>query len=174
MSKGLVSGSALKSVGRMVMGRLQDLLLDIAKNLVSMILQGRGSRAWASTLRPRRFVGAPNQHRPEVVALPALLTSTMPTMRTTVEALDAAGMCHRVKIIIGGAPLIQDHGNEIGGDRYAPEGKSAVRKIKELLEMLRAEHGLATSTSGCRPGLSSCVGVCGRAIGGCAQNPRAS
>ena len=86
-------------------------------------------------MAPGAFVQAVKQHQVQVVALSALLTTTMPAMKTTVEALAEAGLRDQVVVIIGGAPVTQRYAEEIGADGYAPDANSAVRKVKALLKI---------------------------------------
>jgi len=85
---------------------------------------------------PQRFAEAARESRTGIVALSALMTTTLPAMKRTIEALEQAGVRDGVKILVGGAPLTQDYCDEIGADGYAPDASSAVRKAKELLGVL--------------------------------------
>jgi len=131
----LLADTALKPVGRVVIGTVKGDLHDIGKNLVSMMLQGAGFEIvdLGVDAAPDKFVEAVKESGAEVVALSALLTTTMPAMKSTIEALKEAGMRSQVKVVIGGAPVTQRYADEIGADGYAPDANSAVRKAKELL-----------------------------------------
>jgi 5-methyltetrahydrofolate--homocysteine methyltransferase len=133
--KPLLADTDLKPVGRVVIGTVKGDLHDIGKNLVSMMLQGAGFEIidLGVDVPPDKFVEVVRGGEVQVVALSALLTTTMPSMKTTIEALKAAGLRDRVKVIIGGAPVTQRYADEIGADGYAPDANSAVRKAKALL-----------------------------------------
>lgn len=131
--KPLVSGDALQEKGTMVIGTVKGDLHDIGKNLVIMMMEGAGFKVvdLGIDVAPEKFIRAVEEHKPEVVGISALLTSTMPQMKKTVEALSPYR--DRVKIIVGGAPVTQKFADEIGADGYAPDAAAAVDKVKELL-----------------------------------------
>jgi 5-methyltetrahydrofolate--homocysteine methyltransferase len=79
------------------------------------------------------FVEAVREHKPDMIGMSALLTTTMPSMKATVEALTEAGLRDKVKVLIGGAPVTQGFAEDIGADGFAPDASSATRKAKELL-----------------------------------------
>jgi len=135
--KPLLADTDLKPVGRVVIGTVKGDLHDIGKNLVAMMLQGAGFEVvdLGVDVAPDKFVDAVSQGQVQMVALSALLTTTMPAMKTTIEALKAASLRDRVKVIIGGAPVTQRYADEIGADGYAPDANSAVRKAKQLLRV---------------------------------------
>ncbi|MFQ5851587.1 MAG: B12-binding domain-containing protein [Candidatus Binatia bacterium] len=125
----------ITNMGRVAIGTVKDDLHDIGKNLVAMMLEGAGFdvRNLGADVPPQSFIQAVQAHDCVLVCLSALLTTTMPMMRATIEALEEAGVRHRVKVMVGGAPVSQDYAMEIGADGYAPEGASAVDTAKELL-----------------------------------------
>mgnify|MGYP005839525209 FL=1 len=135
--KPLLAPDDLKAAGRVVIGTVKGDLHDIGKNLVSMMLQGAGFEIidMGVDVSPEKFVEAVKTNKADVVALSALLTTTMPSMKTTIEAIKAAGLRDKVKVIIGGAPVTQRYADEIGADGYAPDANSAVRKTRELLKI---------------------------------------
>ena len=94
-----------------------------------------GSRCttWARTSRPEKFIDAIQQKGVQVVALSALLTVTMPSMKKTIEALKDAGLRDRVKVMVGGAPVTQQYADEIGADGYSDNASSAVALARRLL-----------------------------------------
>ncbi len=122
-------------VGKVVVGTVQGDLHDIGKNLVHMMLEGTGFEVvdLGTDVAPEKFVGAVQEHEPDIVGMSALLTTTMPAMKTTIEALSEAGLRDRVKVLIGGAPVTQGFADKIGADGFAPDASSATRKAKELL-----------------------------------------
>jgi 5-methyltetrahydrofolate--homocysteine methyltransferase len=125
----------VKSAGKVLMGTVAGDLHDIGKNLVGMMLKGAGFEVvdLGSDVSPQKFVEAVKVHQPQAIGLSALLTTTMPSMKRTIEALQAAGLREQVKVLIGGAPITQDFADEIGADGYAPDASSAARKAKELM-----------------------------------------
>jgi len=132
----LVEGE-LETAGQVLIGTVKGDLHDIGKNLVSMMLEGAGFEVTdlGVDVPPERFVDAVEKHKPDLVGMSALLTTTMPAMRTTIEALVEAGLRDDVKLMVGGAPLTQSYADKIGADGYAPDAASAVRRAKELLGM---------------------------------------
>ena len=117
-----------------VIGTVQGDLHDIGKNLVAMMWKGAnfGVVDLGTNVMPDKFAAAVKEHNAQVVGLSALLTTTMPAMKTTIEAIRKAGLT-TVKIIIGGAPITQEFANEIGADGYAPDAASAVDVAKQLV-----------------------------------------
>ena len=86
-----------------------------------------------SDVRPEEFVDAVREHEPDLVAMSALLTTTMPSMSATIEALTAADLRDRVKVMVGGAPVTESFADQISADGYAADASSAARKAKELM-----------------------------------------
>ena len=127
--------AAVKARGKVVLGTVKGDLHDIGKNLVGMMLQGSGFEVidLGADVAPQRFVEAVQTSAPDFVMMSALLTTTMLSMRDTVEALKAAGLRNRVKVAVGGAPVTQRFCDEVGADFYAPSATGAVTKAKELL-----------------------------------------
>jgi 5-methyltetrahydrofolate--homocysteine methyltransferase len=125
----------IKPLGKVVIGTVKGDLHDIGKNLVAMMLEGAGFEIidLGTDVPPEKFVAAITEHEAEFIGMSALLTTTMPAMRTSIEALKEAGVRDTVKIMIGGAPVTQTYADEIGADIYAPDGPSAARKAKEAL-----------------------------------------
>jgi 5-methyltetrahydrofolate--homocysteine methyltransferase len=125
----------VRSAGKVVIGTVAGDLHDIGKNLVGMMLKGTGFEVidLGTDVSPQKFVDAVKANQPQMIGMSALLTTTMPSMKTTIEALTEAGLRDRVKVMIGGAPITQDFASEIGADGYAPDASSGARKAKELL-----------------------------------------
>jgi len=117
-----------------VIGTVQGDLHDIGKNLVAIMWKGANFRVidLGTNVTPAKFVAAIQEHRPQVVGLSALLTTTMPAMVETVRAIRASGGTP-VKVIIGGAPISQQFAEEIGADGYAADAGSAVDKVQALV-----------------------------------------
>jgi 5-methyltetrahydrofolate--homocysteine methyltransferase len=130
----LVSAN-VKPVGKVVAGSIQGDLHDIGKNLVALMLEGAGFEIQdlGVDVSPQKFVEAVRLGGVNIIAMSALLTTTMPRMRDTVEALKAAGLRDKVKVIIGGAPITEAYAREIGADGYAPDASHAVALAKSLL-----------------------------------------
>jgi 5-methyltetrahydrofolate--homocysteine methyltransferase len=123
------------SAGRVVVGTVSGDLHDIGKNLVGMMMGGAGFEIvdLGTDVSAAAFVDAVREHAPDIVGMSALLTTTMPSMTATMEALTEAGLRDQVKVLIGGAPVTQAFAEQIGADGYAPDASSAARKAKELL-----------------------------------------
>ena len=133
--KPLLAESGIEPRGTIVIGTAKGDLHDIGKNLVSMMLEGGGYEVidLEVDVAPEAFVAAINEHNPDIVAISALLTTTMPAMKDTIEALAGAGIREQVKVIIGGAPVTQTYADEIGADGYAPDAASAVDLVSGLV-----------------------------------------
>jgi len=125
--------SGIKPRGKIVLGTVKQDLHDIGKNLVGMMLKGGGYQVIdvGVDVPPEKFVEATKNQGADIVALSALLTTTMPNMKAVVQALKAAGL--KAKTMIGGAPVTQAFADEIGADGYAPDAASAVDLAKSLL-----------------------------------------
>jgi len=127
MLEPLLLKAGIKPKYTAVIGTVQGDLHDIGKNLVAMMLKGANFNVIdvGTNVAPEKFVAAAQEHDAQLVGLSALLTTTMPAMRTTVDAFRAAGL-NSVKIMIGGAPITQEFANEIGAHGYSPDAASAV------------------------------------------------
>jgi 5-methyltetrahydrofolate--homocysteine methyltransferase len=125
----------IRPAGKIVAGTVKGDLHDIGKNLVCMMLEGAGFQVvdLGSDVAPEAFVAAVNEHQPDFIAMSALLTTTMPNMQTTIEALQAAGVRDRVKVLIGGAPITDAYAEKIGADGYAPDASRAVKLAQSLV-----------------------------------------
>jgi len=123
----------IASAGRVAVGTVKGDLHDIGKNLVAMMLEGAGFEILdlGTDVDPEKFVAAADQV--DVVALSALLTTTMPNMKVTIEALKSSGRLDKVKVIIGGAPVTEAYAQQIGADGYAPDASRAVTMTKAML-----------------------------------------
>ena len=133
--KPLLSEADSAGVGTYVIGTVEGDLHDIGKNLVSMMLQGAGFEVidLGTNIKPQQFVDAVREHKPTILGLSALLTTTMPKMEETINALKEAGIRDQVKIMAGGAPVTQAFVDEIGADAYGANAASATEKAKELM-----------------------------------------
>jgi 5-methyltetrahydrofolate--homocysteine methyltransferase len=123
------------NLGTVVIGTAQGDLHDIGKNLVAMMLEGAGFNVvnLGRDVAPEKFVAAVEEHGAHVVGISALMTTTMPAMKRTIDALVKAGLRQRVKVMVGGAPVSQAFADEIGADGYAKDSTLAVVKAKHLL-----------------------------------------
>jgi 5-methyltetrahydrofolate--homocysteine methyltransferase len=124
----------VKPIGRVAIGTVKGDLHDIGKNLVGMMLEGSGFEVvdLGVDVPPEKFIEA-IRNGALVVAMSALLTTTMTGMKSTIEAIKNAGLRNGIKIIVGGAPVTQAYAEEIGADGYSPDASSAVRKVRELI-----------------------------------------
>lgn len=131
----LLADAGIKPKFTAVIGTVQGDLHDIGKNLVAMMLKGAnfGIVDLGTNVAPEKFVAAVQEHKAQLVCLSALLTTTMPAMRTTVQAMRDAGLAS-VKVLVGGAPVTQDFCNEIGADGYSQDAASAVDLALRLAE----------------------------------------
>jgi corrinoid protein of di/trimethylamine methyltransferase len=121
--------------GTFVIGTVEGDLHDIGKNLVAMMLQGAGFKVidLGTNIKPQDFVDAVKEHKPQILGMSALLTTTMPKMEETIVALKEAGVRDQVKIMAGGAPVTQDFIEKIGADAYGANAATASEKAKALI-----------------------------------------
>lgn len=120
---------------RIVIGTVKGDLHDIGKNIVGSMLEGGGFEVidLGTDVSPEKFVKAVEERQPQIVCMSALLTVTMPAMKTTINALDAAGLRSSVKVLIGGAPVTMQYAREIGADGYSENASGAVSLVRKLL-----------------------------------------
>lgn len=133
--KPLLAETGARPVGTVVIGTVKGDLHDIGKNLVAMMLQGNGFEVidMGVDVSPEKFIEAAKENKAEIIALSALLTTTMPGMKQTIDAMEAAGVRGEVKVMVGGAPVTQKFADEIGANGYAPDAASAVDTAKVLM-----------------------------------------
>jgi 5-methyltetrahydrofolate--homocysteine methyltransferase len=124
--------------GTIVIGTVQGDLHDIGKNLVGMMCDGAGFDVidLGIDIEPKAFVDAVEKNDADILAMSALLTTTMPKMAETLHLLEGAGARGNMKVMIGGAPVTEDFANQIGADGFAPNAAAAVDKAKELMEKI--------------------------------------
>jgi corrinoid protein of di/trimethylamine methyltransferase len=124
-----------KPLGTVAVGTVKGDLHDIGKNLVAAMLEGGGFEVvdLGVNVPPEKFIAAINDRGAQIVAMSALLTTTMPAMKTTIDALKQAGVRQKVKILIGGAPITQKYAEEIGADGYSENAVGAVAIAKQSL-----------------------------------------
>jgi len=130
----LVAGG-IEPIGRVALGTVKGDLHDIGKNLVGAMLEGGGFEVLdlGVNVTPDQFIAAVKERNANIVAMSALLTTTMPAMRSTLEALSQAGVRDRVKVLIGGAPVTQNYAREIGADGYSETAVAAVSQARHVL-----------------------------------------
>ena len=133
----LMTASGEKLSTRIVIGTVKGDLHDIGKNIVGSMLEGGGFEVidLGADVSPEKFVAAVEERKPQFVCLSALLTVTMPAMKTTIDALKTAGLRTQVKVLIGGAPVTMQYAKEIGADGYSENASGAVSLVKSLLEV---------------------------------------
>ncbi len=121
--------------GKIILGSAKGDLHDIGKNLVRMMLEGAGFEVidLGVDISPEVFVKAVQKHKPHCIGISSLLTTTMPAMGKTIEALEKAGLRDQIKVLVGGAPVTQKYADQIGADGYAEDASSAVDVAKSLV-----------------------------------------
>ena len=131
----LLVAAGTEPIGRVVIGTVKGDLHDIGKNLVASMLEGGGFEVidLGADVLPQRFIDAATERHANLVALSALLTVTMPSMKTTIEAFRAAGIRDSVRIMVGGAPVTQQYADAIGADGYSDSAGSAVALARKLV-----------------------------------------
>jgi 5-methyltetrahydrofolate--homocysteine methyltransferase len=131
----LLAESGAPSMAKVVIGTVSGDLHDIGKNLVGMMLEGAGFEIidLGTDVAAEKFVEATRAEDAKLLGMSALLTTTMPGMKTTIEALTEAGLRDSVKVIVGGAPVTAGFAEEIGADAYAPDAASAVDTARSLV-----------------------------------------
>jgi 5-methyltetrahydrofolate--homocysteine methyltransferase len=130
-----LQSSDIKSAGKVVIGTVKGDLHDIGKNLVAMMLEGAGFEIvdLGTDVSPQKFVDAARSSNADIIAMSALLTTTMTNMKTTVAAVEEAGLRGKVKIMIGGAPVTDSYAKQIGADGYGVDASRAVSVAKTLM-----------------------------------------
>lgn len=133
--KPFLQQSDVNSSGKVVIGTVHGDLHDIGKNLVALMLEGAGYEIidLGTNVPAEEFVNAVQNEQPDILALSALLTTTMPSMKMTLEYLTKAGLRDHVKVLIGGAPVTLDYARLVGADGFAPDASRAVSIAKSLV-----------------------------------------
>lgn len=136
----LLSESGAQPTGRVVIGTVQGDLHDIGKNLVTSMLEGAGFEVTdlGVDVSPDRFICAVRERKPHIVCLSALLTVTMPAMKTTIDAMANAGVRESVKVLVGGAPVTREYARQIGADGYGETAGMAVAVAREICQSAAA------------------------------------
>lgn len=132
--KPLLSEDEMSSSGRLIIGTVKGDLHDIGKNLVTMMVESTGFEVTdlGVDVSPETFIKEIREKEPKIVALSALLTTTMPMLQQTVTAIEDSGLRDQIKIIVGGAPVNQEFADRIGADGYAADAGSASKLAKSL------------------------------------------
>jgi len=122
-------------IGRAVVGTVKGDLHDIGKNLVASLLEGGGFEVidLGVNVPPEKFIATVREKNAQIVGLSALLTTTMPSMKLTIDAFQAAGLRDKVKILVGGAPVTQRFADEIGADGYGENAPAAVALARKCM-----------------------------------------
>jgi len=130
----LLAETGVKPTGKVVIGTVKWDLHDIGKNLVASMLEGGGFEVTdlGVDVSPERFIAAVQEKRAQIICLSALLTVTVPSMKTTIEALKQAGIRDQVKVLIGGAPVTAEYAKEIGADGYGENASVAVNIARQI------------------------------------------
>ena len=131
----LLVKEGLPSAGKVVLGSVQGDLHDIGKNLVGVLLKGAGFEVvdLGNDVAPERFLAAAKEHHAPVIGMSALLTTTMPVMKTVVDLVKEQGFAGQIKTIVGGAPVDAEFAGQIGADAHGFDAADAVERVKSLL-----------------------------------------
>jgi 5-methyltetrahydrofolate--homocysteine methyltransferase len=132
--KPILVAEDFKPIGKVAAGTVKGDLHDIGKNLVCMMLEGASFEIvdLGTDVKPEQFIEAVREQGCNIIAMSALLTTTMPNMKATIEALKEAGLRDQVKVMVGGAPLTDSFAAEIGADGYSPDASQAVALARRL------------------------------------------
>lgn len=133
--KPILTETGVKPVGKVIIGTVAGDLHDIGKNLVKMMMVGAGMEVvdMGVDVSAEKYIAAVKEHNPDVICMSALLTTTMPGMKKTIEALENEGLRDSVIVMVGGAPVTDNFAKEVGADAYTPDAASAAEKAKELV-----------------------------------------
>jgi 5-methyltetrahydrofolate--homocysteine methyltransferase len=131
----LVAKSGMKPLATVIVGTVKGDLHDIGKNLVKIMLEGAGCKVidLGTDVSADKYVQTAQNEGADIIAISALLTTTMPNMKSTVDAVAAAGLKGKVKVIIGGAPVTDTYAKQIGADGYAPDASRAANLVRSLM-----------------------------------------
>ena len=126
----------VQPVGKVIIGTVQGDLHDIGKNLVAMMMEGAGFEVidLGADVKPEKIIEAIEEHKPDIVAMSALLTTTMGNMKTVITKMEDAGVNNEISVMIGGAPITQDYADEIGADGFGIDASQAANLAKKLVE----------------------------------------
>ena len=132
-----LKNAEVMSAGKVAVGTVKGDLHDIGKNLVAMMLEGAGFEIidLGTDVSPEKFVEAVRDQGAQILVMSALLTTTMPSMKNTIDALNAAGLRGQVKVMVGGAPVTQNYADQIGADGFSSDASRAVATAKGLVSI---------------------------------------
>jgi methylmalonyl-CoA mutase cobalamin-binding domain/chain len=136
----LLAETGAKPIGKVVIGTVKGDIHDIGKNLVAMMLEGAGFEVFDLGINTdaEKFLAAMDQHRPDILGMSALLTTTMPYMKVVVDELNRRGRRDEVIVLVGGAPLNEEFGKAVGADAYCRDAAVASETARRLVEERRA------------------------------------
>jgi len=131
----ILAKEQMRYLGKVAIGTVEGDLHDIGKNLVIIMMKGVGFEVIDLGIdqSPERFVSVVKENDVQILGLSALLTTTMPKLKKTIDALKAAGVREKVKVMVGGAPVTQKYADEIGADSFASDAGEAAEKAKTLV-----------------------------------------
>ena len=131
----LLLSAGAQPIGKIILGTVKGDVHDVGKNLVGIMLKGAGFEVidLGVDIAPEKFIDAAKEQGARLIGMSALLGTTIPVMKSTIEALEAAGLKGQIRTMIGGAIVTQSYADKIGADGYAPDAASAVDKAQELL-----------------------------------------
>ena len=126
----------VKPLGKYLIGTVKGDLHDIGKNLVAVMLEGVGFDVYdlGTDVSPREFVSAVIEYAPDIVGMSALLTTTMPYLETTIQALAEAGLRDKIGVMVGGAPVHEEYASMIGADLFATDAATAAKRAKTFIQ----------------------------------------
>lgn len=133
----MITKSGVRLKGTIVAGTVEGDIHDIGKNIVCMMSEGTGFKVIdiGTDVPAKKFIDAARVNEADIIAMSALLSTTRANMEGIIQKIRASEIGHKVKVMVGGAPLTQDFADSIGADGYAPDAGLAVKKAKELLGM---------------------------------------
>jgi 5-methyltetrahydrofolate--homocysteine methyltransferase len=133
--KPILADTGAKPVGKMVIGTVKGDIHDIGKNLVGMMMEGAGFEVidLGINVEAEQYIAALEEHRPDILGMSALLTTTMPYMKVVIDELSERGMRDDLIVLVGGAPLNEEFGAAIGADAYCRDAATAVDTARELI-----------------------------------------
>ena len=133
--KPILSDTGAKPVGKMVIGTVKGDIHDIGKNLVGMMMEGAGFEVYdlGINVEADKYLAALEEHKPDILGMSALLTTTMPYMKVVIDTMKERGIRDDYIVMVGGAPLNEEFGAAIGADAYCRDAATAVETAKELI-----------------------------------------
>lgn len=133
--KPLLAAAGDEGLGKVVIGTVEGDIHDIGKRIVGLVLEGNGFLVTdlGTQVNAETFAQAIKEHNPGILGMSALLTTTMPNMKKTIDLLTEMGLRDKIKIIVGGAPITEEFAKSIGADGYAPDAGSATRWAKQVV-----------------------------------------